>query len=113
MTRLWVSAALAAAAATGILAAQERPRARDLGLTAGAGTPGPLNAITDVAGVRIGHTTLAEGDRVRTGVTAIVPHSENLFEEKVPGRSSSATRSASLPGRPRSKSSARSKRRSS
>jgi D-aminopeptidase len=85
MTRLWVSAALAAVAATGILAAQERPRARDLGLTAGAGTPGPLNAITDVAGVRVGHTTIVDGDRVRTGVTTILPHSENLFEEKVPG----------------------------
>jgi D-aminopeptidase len=47
--------------------------------------PGPLNAITDVAGVRVGHVTLVEGDAVRTGVTAIVPHRGNVFDEKVPG----------------------------
>jgi D-aminopeptidase len=45
--------------------------------------PGPLNAITDVAGVRVGQVTIVEGDRVRTGVTAIVPHEGNLFQEKV------------------------------
>ena len=48
-------------------------RARDLGIAIGDLEPGPLNAITDVAGVRVGHTTLVEGDAVRTGVTAIVP----------------------------------------
>ena len=64
---------------------QERPRARDLGIAPGAGTPGPLNAITDVAGVNVGHTTIVEGDTVRTGVTAILPHGGNLFREKVPG----------------------------
>jgi D-aminopeptidase len=47
--------------------------------------PGPLNAITDVAGVRVGHATIIEGDRVRTGVTAILPHGGNLFQDKVPG----------------------------
>ena len=47
--------------------------------------PGPLNAITDVGGVRVGHTTLIDGDRVRTGVTAVIPHPGNLFQEKVPG----------------------------
>src|SRR3982750_992079 len=62
-----------------------RPRARDLGIAPGALTPGPLNAITDVAGVRVGHATVIEGDRVRTGVTAILPHAGNLFQEKVPG----------------------------
>jgi D-aminopeptidase len=67
------------------LAAQSRPRARDIGIAPGAGSPGPLNAITDVAGVRVGQTTIIEGDRVRTGVTAIVPHAGNLFREKVPG----------------------------
>jgi D-aminopeptidase len=46
---------------------------------------GPLNAITDVSGVRVGHTTLNRGDDVRTGVTAIVPHGGNIFQEKVPG----------------------------
>ena len=62
-----------------------RPRARDLGLAPGVFGPGPLNAITDVAGVRVGHRTLNEGDRVRTGVTVIVPHDGNLFQQKVPG----------------------------
>jgi D-aminopeptidase len=47
--------------------------------------PGPLNAITDVAGVKVGQTTLIRGDNVRTGVTAILPHAGNLFKEKVPG----------------------------
>jgi D-aminopeptidase len=61
-----------------------RPRARDLGLTVGVLPPGSFNAITDVAGVRVGHTTLIRGDHVRTGVTAIVPHEGNLFQEKVP-----------------------------
>ena len=64
--------------------AQPRPRARDIGLKPGILPPGPLNAITDVAGVRVGHVTLIEGERVRTGVTAILPHPGNLFQEKVP-----------------------------
>ena len=68
------------------VAAQEaRPRARDLGVAPGVFTPGPLNAITDVAGVLVGHATIIEGDRVRTRVTAVVPHGGNLFQEKVPG----------------------------
>lgn len=46
---------------------------------------GPLNAITDVAGVLVGHTTLLRGDNIRTGVTAVLPHARNLFREKVPG----------------------------
>ena len=62
-----------------------RPRARDLGLTVGILPTGPLNAITDVKGVRVGHTTLIRGDDVRTGVTAILPHPGNLFRSKVPG----------------------------
>ena len=57
----------------------------NLGVAPGVFPPGPLNAITDVAGVRVGHVTLAEGERVRTGVTAILPHGGNLFQEKVPG----------------------------
>jgi D-aminopeptidase len=47
--------------------------------------PGPLNAITDVAGVRVGHATVIEGEHVRTGVTAVLPHGGNLFQEKVAG----------------------------
>jgi D-aminopeptidase len=68
-----------------ILTAQPRPRARDLGLAPGVYPPGTLDAITDVEGVRVGHTTLVEGDDVRTGVTAILPHGGNLFQDKVAG----------------------------
>jgi D-aminopeptidase len=64
---------------------QSRPRARELGIIVGILPPGPLNAITDVQGVMVGHTTLIRGDNVRTGVTAILPHGGNLFQEKVPG----------------------------
>jgi D-aminopeptidase len=63
----------------------KRPRARDVGVVVGVLPPGPRNAITDVAGVTVGHTTLVRGDNVRTGVTAVVPHGGNLFREKVPG----------------------------
>jgi D-aminopeptidase len=62
-----------------------RPRAIDLGLKVGVLPSGPLDAITDVAGVAVGHTTVIRGDKIRTGVTAIVPHPGNLFREKVPG----------------------------
>src|SRR5215213_11822798 len=64
---------------------QNRPRARELGISVGILPPGTLNAITDVPGVLVGHTTLIRGDNVRTGVTAILPHGGNLFREKVPG----------------------------
>jgi D-aminopeptidase len=60
-----------------------KPRARDLGIRIGTLPPGELNAITDVPGVRVGHTTLIEGDAVRTGVTAIFPHEGNPWEEPV------------------------------
>ena len=63
----------------------KRPRARDVGVVVGVLPPGPRIAITDVAGVTVGHTTLVRGDNVRTGVTAVVPHGGNLFREKVPG----------------------------
>ena len=62
-----------------------RPRAREAGVIVGVLQPGPLNAITDVGGVAVGHKTLIRGDNVRTGVTAILPHDGNLFREKVPG----------------------------
>ncbi len=61
-----------------------RPRIRDLGVAPGVLPPGPLDAITDVAGVRVGQVTLVKGDSVRTGVTAILPHPGNLFRHKVP-----------------------------
>jgi D-aminopeptidase len=59
-------------------------RARELGIAPGVLQPGPLNAITDVAGVAVGHVTLSEGQNVRTGVTAILPHPGNIFQQKVP-----------------------------
>jgi D-aminopeptidase len=62
-----------------------KARARDLGVIVGTLPTGPLNAITDVAGVRVGHATLNQGANIRTGVTAILPHAGNLFREKVPG----------------------------
>lgn len=70
--------------ACSVTAQSERPRARDIGLTPGILPPGPLNAITDVVGVQVGHSTLIKGEAVRTGVTAILPHGGNLFREKVP-----------------------------
>lgn len=63
----------------------ERPRARDIGLSPGVLPTGPDNAITDVPGVLVGQTTVTRGDSVRTGVTAILPHGGNIFQEKVPG----------------------------
>jgi len=69
---------------TSLGAQQPRPRARDLGIVVGSIPTGPLNAITDVAGVRVGHTTIARGDSINSGVTAILPHGGNPFREKVP-----------------------------
>lgn len=63
----------------------ERPRIREFGVTVGVLPTGASNSITDVAGVAVGHTTLIRGENIRTGVTAVLPHSGNLFREKVPG----------------------------
>jgi len=76
---------LALSAAAQNAASNARPRALDLGLKVGILPTGPLDAITDVAGVEVGHTTIIRGDDIRTGVTAILPHPGNLFREKVPG----------------------------
>ncbi len=65
-------------------APHERPRAREAGIVVGVFDPGKYNAITDVAGVRVGHSTVDDGKRVHTGVTAIVPHGGNVFRERVP-----------------------------
>ena len=59
-------------------------RIRELGINIGVIPTGSLNAITDVAGVKVGHTTLIKGDSVRTGITAILPHGGNVFQQKVP-----------------------------
>jgi D-aminopeptidase len=81
---LGITAVIAAVSMTG--AGQEkRPRARDLGVEPGVFPPGPLNAITDVQGVKVGHATVVQGENVRTGVTAILPHGGNLFQDKVAG----------------------------
>ena len=77
--------------AAGTLAGQSRMR--DYGIEYGIFRTGPLNAITDVKGVRVGHTTLIEGDSVRTGVTAVIPHPDNIFRQP----SASATVTAKWP----------------
>src|SRR6056297_4179367 len=64
--------------------AQKQQRVRDYGMEIGVLKPGTSNAITDVPGVQVGHATLIEGDHMRTGVTAILPHEGNIFQEKVP-----------------------------
>ncbi len=96
MRRIIAGFMVATLAAAGLGRAQEqkpspsaRPRAREMGVKPGLYEPGPNNAITDVPGVRIGQVTLSEdlpgGKAVRTGVTAILPHSGNLFREKLAG----------------------------
>ncbi len=70
--------------ASSLGAQTQRPRARDIGIVVGSIPTGPLNAITDVAGVRVGHTTIARGDSINTGITAILPHGGNPFRDKVP-----------------------------
>jgi D-aminopeptidase len=75
---------LAVTALTDELAAQDRQSPRDMGIVVGILPPGPLNAITDVAGVRVGQVTITRGDSINTGVTAILPHDGNIFQLKVP-----------------------------
>src|SRR5215472_12077764 len=65
--------------------AEVRPRAREIGVRPGVYDPGPKNAITDVQGVLVGQVTVVDGENVRTGVTAILPHKGNLFQDKVAG----------------------------
>jgi D-aminopeptidase len=86
MRKLSLISILTAVVAAAQLTAQEaRPRARDIGLAPGVFTPGAKNAITDVSGVSVGHSTIVQGDNIRTGVTVIVPHQGNVFQDKVPG----------------------------
>ena len=75
-----------------------RPRAREFGLVVGVLPPGPLNAITDVAGVAVGQVTIIEGRDARTGVTAILPHGGNVFQDKVPAGISVANGYGKLTG---------------
>lgn len=81
--RTFALAAILSALAVSAVA-EARPRAREAGIEIGVLAPGPLNAITDVAGVRVGHVTMIEGRSIRTGVTAILPHGGNLYQDKVP-----------------------------
>jgi D-aminopeptidase len=83
MTRAWLGL-LVLLSSSMAYAAEKRPRIRDLGVRPGVLAPGHLNAITDVAGVRVGHRSRIEADSVRTGVTAILPHPGNLFQQKAP-----------------------------
>jgi D-aminopeptidase len=88
---LFFGAAAAVVVMTTVIFAQNdmrrenRPRARETGLKIGVLPTGAFNAITDVAGVRVGHATIVRGENIRTGVTAVLPHDGNLFQEKVPG----------------------------
>jgi D-aminopeptidase len=84
MRRLLALISLSAVCGASIAAQPPRVRARDLGVAPGVFKPGALNAITDVAGVRVGQVTLNEGDRIRTGLTAILPHAGNAYLERVP-----------------------------
>ena len=68
-----------------LASSEQRPRLREFGIKTGIFSPGPLNAITDVAGVKVGQVTLIEGESIRTGVTAILPHEGNIYQQKVPG----------------------------
>jgi D-aminopeptidase len=63
---------------------QKRHRIRELGFAPGHFEPGPMNAITDIPGLRVGHVTCRDDERTRTGATAILPHGGNLFQDKVP-----------------------------
>jgi D-aminopeptidase len=88
MTKSWrrtILSSVVCACCAAVVTAQGRPRARQLGIEPGIYPPGRLNAITDVAGVQVGHTTVIEGSDVRTGVTAVLPHAGNLFQDKVAG----------------------------
>ena len=81
-----------------VLASEDRPRAREFGLVVGVLPTGPLNAITDVPGVKVGQVTLIEGKNVRTGVTAVLPHGGNIFQDKVPAGISVANGYGKLTG---------------
>lgn len=82
--RIHTTFLLLSLAAASLPAQGTRPRARDVGIAPGIFAPGRHNAITDVAGVRVGHATIVRGDSVRTGVTAVLPHSGNLYRDRVP-----------------------------
>ncbi|MGX8707915.1 MAG: P1 family peptidase, partial [Bacteroidales bacterium] len=84
MKRIFVSFLLLSLCVVASAQSAQRGRIRDFGIEPGVFKPGTYNAITDVPGVRVGHVTIIEGDNIRTGVTAIVPHDGNVFRKKCP-----------------------------
>jgi D-aminopeptidase len=84
MKRIFVSFLLLSLCVAASAQPAQRGRIRDFGIEPGVFKPGTYNAITDVPGVRVGHVTIIEGDNIRTGVTAIVPHDGNVFRKKCP-----------------------------
>jgi D-aminopeptidase len=86
MTRTILFAVAFVTAMPAAITAQDsqRPRARDLGIEVGVFRTGAFNAITDVSGVRVGQTTIVEGETVNTGITAILPHAGSLYDDRVP-----------------------------
>lgn len=85
MKHIILAVLLISAVGLTMTSSEQRPRLREFGIKTGILSPGPLNAITDVPGVKVGQVTLIEGDSIRTGVTAILPHEGNIFQQKVPG----------------------------
>jgi D-aminopeptidase len=85
LTLFWTAVSPVVQAQTRPAPDDQRPRARELGIRPGVYQPGPKNAITDVPGVLVGQVTISHGDNVRTGVTAILPHAGNIFQDKVAG----------------------------
>lgn len=83
-TNVWSSGTVSTSEASRLKTPLERPSARDLGISPGILPTGPLNAITDVAGVMVGHVTLSVGTDINTGATAILPHGGNLYRDRVP-----------------------------
>jgi D-aminopeptidase len=84
MKSIFIQVLLVALAGAAAAFSADRPRLREFGIKTGVLEPGPLNAITDVLGVRVGQITLFEGRDIRTGVTAVLPHEGNIYQEKVP-----------------------------
>lgn len=84
--KLFLTMLLSSAVCSQTLVGQDnkRPRARDLGIEVGIFSPGTLNAITDVTGVRVSHVTVENGDDINTGVTAIYPHNGSIYHDRVP-----------------------------
>lgn len=85
MKHLFIVLLSISAVGLALASSEQRPRLREFGIKTGIFSPGPLNAITDVTGVKVGQVTLIEGDDIRTGVTAILPHGGDIFQQKVPG----------------------------